>query len=109
FQLEGCGEVTFNNRAYTQSQTAADTIISSYGCDSVYAQLTITIHPVDTISKIVDTAGCGVVLFEGIEYDHSQTLRDTLRNQFGCDSIYNITNIIVYPNHYEPHYYDVVD
>lgn len=109
YPLEGCGEVVFNNHTYTQSQTALDTIISSYGCDSVYAQLAITVHPIDTLSMITDTAGCGMVVFKGKEYNNSQTLHDTLHNQYGCDSIYKITNIIVYPNHYEPHYYQISD
>lgn len=109
YHLEGCGEVVFNNRTYTQSQTASDTIISSYGCDSVYAQLHIIVHPIDTVSKTIDTAGCGSVWFNSKQYNSTQTLRDTLRNQYDCDSVYQITHIIVYPNHYNPHYYQVVN
>lgn len=100
FHLEGCGFVVFNNHTYTETQTALDTVISSFGCDSIYATLHIIVHPVDTVSHVTDTVGCGTVLFHGKNYNATTTLRDTLRNQFGCDSVYNITHIIVYSNHY---------
>jgi len=99
YPLSGCGSVVFNNKTYTQSQLdVLDTIISSYGCDSVYATLNITIHPVNPTTHTLDTAGCGLVNYQGNEYTTSKTWTDTLLNQYGCDSIYNITNIIVYPN-----------
>lgn len=103
YHLEGCGSVSFNNRTYNQTQTASDTIISNIGCDSIYATLNIIVHPVDTISYTLDTAGCGSVFFNGKAYDTSTTLRDTLRNQYGCDSVYHINHIIVYPNKYTPY------
>lgn len=98
YDLSGCGFVVFNNITYTQSQTnILDTIISSFNCDSVYAVLNILIHPVNPVTNTLDTAGCGFVDYLGERYTDSKTWTDTIANQYGCDSIYNITKIIVYP------------
>lgn len=95
YHLEGCGSIIFNNHTYAQSQTAQDTVISSFGCDSVYATLYLIVHPVDTSNQTVDTMGCGSVSYNGKTYDSSITLRDTIRNQYGCDSIYKVAHITV--------------
>jgi len=96
--LSGCGSVTTNNKTYINSQIAQDTVISSLGCDSLYRTLNITIYPVNPTTFTKDTADCGQLTYLGQIYTQNVTLRDTLLNQYGCDSIYNITNIIVYPN-----------
>lgn len=98
YALSGCGFVMFNNVTYTQSQNnVLDTIISSFGCDSVYAVLNIIIHPVNPVTNTLDTAGCGFVNYLGQHYTASKTWTDTISNQYGCDSVYNITKVIVYP------------
>jgi gliding motility-associated-like protein len=98
FTLSGCGEVIINGTSYTTSQIVKDTVTSSIGCDSLYRTINVVVHPVNPVTHVDDTAGCGLVVFKGQTYTQSITLRDTLFSQFGCDSIYNITNIIVYPN-----------
>lgn len=96
--MSGCGQVVLNNQIYTQSQIVHDTVISSIGCDSLYRTINVVVHPVTPVTQTLDTAGCGVVVFKGNTYTSNTTLRDTIVNQYGCDSVYNVTHIIVYPN-----------
>lgn len=96
--MSGCGTVVLNGHTYTQSQIVKDTVISSIGCDSLYRTINVVVHPVNPVTTVKDTAGCGQVVFNGVTYSQSVTLRDTVTNQFGCDSIYNIVHVIVYPD-----------
>ncbi len=96
--MSGCGSVVINGHSYTVSQIVKDTITSSIGCDSLYRTINVVVHPVNPTTVSKDTAGCGLVVFNNITYTQSTTLRDTVTNQFGCDSIYNIVHVIVYPN-----------
>ncbi|WP_146146660.1 gliding motility-associated C-terminal domain-containing protein [Taibaiella chishuiensis] len=96
--MSGCGKVVIRGNTYTQSQIVKDTIVSSIGCDSLYRTINVVVHPVNPTTIVKDTAGCGKVVFNGVTYTQSITLRDTVSNQFGCDSIYHIVHIIVYPN-----------
>lgn len=107
YHLEGCGEVSFNGHTYLQTQNISDTIVSSVGCDSVYANLFIIVHPVTPVTFTIDTAGCSSLFYQGTTYTESTVLRDTVFNQYGCDSIYHITHITIYPDVYEPYSYSV--
>jgi hypothetical protein len=75
---------------YTEVFTAAN------GCDSTVT-LSLTVAPAPT-AVIIDTAACGVVLFEGGSYTTNITLQDTLDNSSGCDSIFRTVNVVVYGN-----------
>ena len=48
-----------------------------------------------TITKNINYTGCNTVLYNGINYTASTILKDTIRSVYGCDSVYNITNITV--------------
>ncbi len=54
------------------------------------------VYPNVTVTHTIDTSGCSSVSYKGTVYNESTVLRDTVRNQNGCDSIYNVTNIRVY-------------
>ncbi|KAA5537153.1 gliding motility-associated C-terminal domain-containing protein [Taibaiella lutea] len=56
-----------------------------------------TVYPDQRVTIPVDTEGCGSVVFNGNTYTQSIVLHDTVRNAGGCDSIYYIANITVYP------------
>jgi len=56
-----------------------------------------TVYPDQRVTIPVDTEGCGSVVFNGVTYTESMVVHDTLRNSGGCDSIYYIANITVYP------------
>jgi gliding motility-associated-like protein len=66
------------------------------GCDSI-TTLNLTIIPSPTLIDM-DTAGCGSVMFEGQIYYNATVLKDTLKTQYGCDSICRRINIAVYPS-----------
>lgn len=97
-ELSSCGPLTFNGHTYTASQVVHDTVKSYQGCDSLYRTLNIAIHP-DLIPQSLtrDTAGCGHLLYNDQVYVENIQLKDTLYNQYGCDSIYLTTNITIYP------------
>lgn len=68
---------------------------SPNGCDSViYLSLTV-IEAAETDTGTI--TACGPVLFNGQEYRTSTTLYDTLRSLGGCDSVVNITRIVIDP------------
>jgi gliding motility-associated-like protein len=71
--------------------------VTPTGCDSVVT-LGLTVFPTDPITSSMDTTGCGAVIYKGITYYNVTTIIDTIINQNGCDSIYNVVNIIVYNN-----------
>jgi len=58
--------------------------------------LVFRVYPDHSVTHTVDTIGCGALVYHGVTYTQSTVLRDTLRNQAGCDSIYNVVNIKVY-------------
>ncbi len=68
-------------------------------CDNALAlpdSLVFRVYPNNSVTHTIDTAGCQSVTYKGVVYNQSTVLRDTIRTQYGCDSIYNVTNIIVY-------------
>ncbi|WP_124635736.1 gliding motility-associated C-terminal domain-containing protein [Taibaiella sp. KBW10] len=90
---------TFNGIVYTSSNTTAlDTFINAAGCDSI-VRLDLDVKPVNPQIVQANIGGCVEVVYQGTTYHTSQILRDTLYSQYGCDSIYNITNIIVHPEY----------
>jgi len=54
------------------------------------------VHDVDTQSLTIDTAGCSSVVFEGQSYTSSQSLLNTISNEFVWDSINRHIHITVY-------------
>lgn len=96
--LSACGPLSFEGHTYNASQVIEDTVKSYRGCDSLYRTLHITIHPALTPQNISQTIqGCGYARYNGQVYVQSTQLKDTLFNQYGCDSIYRTTHIVVYP------------
>ena len=65
------------------------------GCDSVYNTVYITVYNITPITNTQNFSGCKKYIFNGITYTANTTLRDTLRSVSYCDSIYNVTNIII--------------
>lgn len=96
--ISGCGQVVFEGNSYAASQLVKDTFISVAGCDSVYRTVTITVYPQNPVTINKDTFGCGSLLFEGNTYTQSITVTDTISGIHGCDSVYNVTHITIYPN-----------
>jgi gliding motility-associated-like protein len=77
----------WNGQTYNASGTYHHTATGSNGCDSLSTlHLTIYSAPFNLPSK--DSVGCGSVTYRGNVYYSNATIRDTLRNQNGCDSTY---------------------
>ena len=96
-KLSGCNSVVYNGITYTNSTLVKDTLKSIQGCDSVYTIATITIIPINTITKSTLLSGCNSVRYKGNVYGKSTVVRDTVRSVQGCDSVYNIATITVIP------------
>lgn len=68
-------------------------------CDNALVtpgSITFTVYPDESVKRIKDTAACWQMTYRGRVYTQSTVLTDTIRNQRGCDSVYNITNITIY-------------
>ena len=95
-QESGCDVVRFEGTDYTASTIFNDTLYSAFGCDSIYRRVEITVHETRAYVQKIDTMGCDEVYVNGIRYSANAQVRDTLRNQYGCDSVYRDFNIKVY-------------
>jgi hypothetical protein len=93
--ISGCNSVVFNGTTYTASIVLNDTLKSYQGCDSVYTITDIMVNTIPIITRTTNITGCNHVVFNGITYTTSIVLKDTLKSYQGCDSVYNIANIIV--------------
>ena len=92
----GCDVVRFEGNDYTNTTILHDTLYSDFGCDSIYRRIEITVHKTVAYEQRIDTTGCDEVFVNGIRYTADAQLRDTLRNQYGCDSVYRNFHIKVY-------------
>jgi len=87
----------FNGTTYSASINGPkDTLVALNGCDSIVT-LNLTVLP-GGIAIIKDTSACGSLFYENVNYTSSTTLKDTVRNIYGCDSLFYITNITIHPN-----------
>lgn len=97
--LSGCNEVYYGNNRYTSDRVVRDTIRSREGCDSTYRVIRIKVHQAPPpITLSIDTAGCGIVRFNGMNYTKDTVIRSVIPDQHGCDSIYRIVTIVVHPD-----------
>lgn len=86
--------VVVSHVRYAASGEYRDTFTSSNGCDSIAI---LTIRVLEPIIKNIDTLVCEGSLFNDVMFDTTTTLYDTLRTDFGCDSIITVLRIIVQP------------
>ncbi|WP_118972169.1 gliding motility-associated C-terminal domain-containing protein [Taibaiella koreensis] len=89
-----------------QARTGSDGNTLLDLCDNplaLPASLVLNVFPDNSVTHTLDTIGCGSLVYKGVTYTQSTVLRDTIRGQGGCDSIYNVTNIKVYrePDRFE--------
>jgi uncharacterized repeat protein (TIGR01451 family) len=77
----------FNNKSYTLSGNYMDTIHSANGCDSIYADLYLTISPLISTSVFDTICSSSSYLFNGHSLHFAGTYNDTFQNYLGCDSV----------------------
>ena len=83
---------TFNGVTYNNTGTYTAHLTNSVGADSsAILNLIISNPPITNTSNLT---GCSVI-YKGITYNGNTVVRDTVRNYFGCDSIYTVANITI--------------
>jgi len=95
-KVNGCnGQTVYNGVTYNTSTVLNQTIKNKQGCDSVYLTVDINVTPINPITNTTNVTGCNSVVYKTITYTTTTTIRDTVKSYQGCDSIYNVTNIVV--------------
>ena len=93
--LSGCNSVTYKTKVYTASTIVRDTVKTAQDCDSIYNVANITVRNLTPATNTQNLFGCSSVTYKTIVYTASTIIKDTVRTTQGCDSIYNVANIIV--------------
>jgi hypothetical protein len=96
--FSGCQQVIYKGKTYLSSSTFIDTAKNSLGCDSIYYTVYITVRNTTPTTQTQNLVGCKKIIFNGKTYVTSSIVRDTVRTNFNCDSIYKITNITINTN-----------
>ncbi len=81
------GQSLLSSGSYTQNLSTVS------GCDSIVT-LNLQVMPAPVNQPLL-VSSCRSVSFEGHYYTNSTTLKDTLHNANGCDSIYRIIDVRV--------------
>jgi hypothetical protein len=96
--LSGCNSLAFNDSTYFTSAVVRDTIRTVNGCDSIYKKTNITIKSISPTSQSSNQSACDKFIYKNITYNSSTVIKDTLRTQEGCDSIFLTINATVNPS-----------
>jgi hypothetical protein len=100
-------QYVFNGVSYSaNNNTAKDTILTSGGCDSIITLDLIVLPQPGVVTS--DTSVCGSFTFNGEVYTTSGIITDTLKNLLGCDSLYRIVHLTIYPAYSFEEYIDTV-
>ena len=76
----------WRGRRLTASGSYYDSLRTVHGCDSVF-RLLLNVRPVYRVADTVRVCAGERVKWHGGEYTQSGTYSDTLKTQFGCDSV----------------------
>jgi gliding motility-associated-like protein len=68
--------------------------LSINGCDSV---TTLNLNIISPQHQTLNLSGCGSLIFEGNTFLQSTNISDTVKSNFGCDSLYRNINITIFP------------
>ena len=94
-KVEGCTLVVYNGHGYNYSGVLNDTIKSVGGCDSVYLLVSIVVHNDFAVRQSNSIVSCKPIVYNGTLYSGSAIVVDTIKNVFGCDSIYKMNYITI--------------
>ena len=95
--FSSCKDIIFNGITYSSSTVLRDTVKSYQGCDSVYNVVNINIVPIVVTTNTTNLSSCKDIIYNGITYSSSTVLKDTVKSFQGCDSVYNVVNINIFP------------
>lgn len=90
-----------DGHTYTHSTDTDIRLTGANGCDSII-RLHLIIHHTDTIAS--DTACCGSIILNGVEYTHSGNVV-TATDVHGDDTTYHIVHVTLYPTYDITNYY----
>jgi hypothetical protein len=79
-----CESFTLNSQVFNQSGQYSQTIVNSFGCDSL---ITLNLTILDATSASLDEEACGTFTLNGQNYSQSGQYTQTLVNTASCDSI----------------------
>lgn len=83
------------NNAQSSPRFDSVRVFNPAGCDSL---IYLSLNVIETATVISDTiSGCNSIIHNGVRYDTSVVLYDTIRSQSMCDSIVYITRINIEP------------
>jgi len=92
-----CDDIVYSGNNYAASTTINDTIKSIQGCDSVYIITNIIIKRINPTLISIPLSSCDSIVYLGNTYKTSIIFTDTTKSIQGCDSVYKITSITIYP------------
>jgi len=90
-----CGGKLWHGNTYSVSGTYYDSLITTLGCDSIYA-LNLTVNPTYEFTSYDTICQGDVYLWHGTYYNLSGIYYDSLITINNCDSVYNL-NLFVNP------------
>ncbi|OJV52220.1 MAG: hypothetical protein BGO31_00690 [Bacteroidetes bacterium 43-16] len=93
--LEGCGSIVYNGQTYTTSAFYTDTVMNTLGCDSIYTQVDIKVHPEYKFRTTTDLFACESAVYKDQIYTQSTSFTEDIKTAYGCDSLINQVNITV--------------
>ena len=86
----------YNSNNVSVISTANNTVTNTIAVGTKpYAFGNFIIQSSNPLNSTINLSGCGTVVYKGITYTSSTVLKDTVKSMYGCDSIYNVTNITV--------------
>lgn len=96
---EICDGDIFNWRSndYYSTGTYYDSLMSVFGCDSVYV-LNLIVNPVYQFVTDAEICDGNVYIWRGQSYTASGVFYDSLQSIYGCDSVY-ILNLMAHPEY----------
>ena len=93
----GCNSIVYKGIVYNNDAVVKDTSKTIYGCDSLYSTHYIFIQKIIAITTNDTIVGCGKVVYKTNTYLVNTLINDTIKSSFGCDSIFNVHNIVILP------------
>ena len=95
-QATACDAYTWNGTTYTSSGTYTDTLVSSFGCDSILIT-TLTVSS-ELFGDTNILRSCDSAVWQGFTYTNSGIYNDTISSSSGCDSILVLDLTITNPD-----------
>jgi gliding motility-associated-like protein len=96
FNICAGASVKIGENVYTTSGTYTNTLKNTNGCDSTIIA-TINVQQASSNTNEYKICKGDSVVINNKTYYQAGTFTDTLRSNIGCDSIYNIINILITP------------